>query len=182
MESVLTEVAETVQALVAQKENVLKVNCAPDLGQMHSDVVKVRQSLLNLLGNASKFTERGEIELSATRTTSDGNDELVFRVTDTGIGMSAEQLDKLFRRFTQADASTTRKFGGTGLGLAITKAFCTLLGGSISVGKHTRQGHDLHHPAAGGRTVRQAGFGFGGGGAEGRCRPVSLRPRKTWSW
>jgi CheY-like chemotaxis protein len=100
---------------------------------MHSDVVKVRQSLLNLLGNASKFTARGEIELSAIRTTSNGKDELLFRVTDTGIGMSADQLDKLFRRFTQADASTTRRFGGTGLGLAITKAFCTLLGGSISV-------------------------------------------------
>jgi PAS domain S-box-containing protein len=131
--AVVTEVAETVQALVAKKENELSVECQPDLGMMHSDVVKVRQCLINLLSNASKFTEKGRVELSVAREERAGISELVFRVGDTGIGMSPEELDKLFRRFTQADASTTRKFGGTGLGLAITRAFCTLLGGDISV-------------------------------------------------
>ena len=131
--ALVAEVAETVQALVAKKENELAVHYGRDLGRMHSDVVKIRQALFNLLSNASKFTEKGRIELSVVRETANGIDQLVFRVTDTGIGMTPEQLDKLFQRFTQADQSTTRKFGGTGLGLAITRAFCTMLGGGISV-------------------------------------------------
>jgi DNA-binding response OmpR family regulator/nitrogen-specific signal transduction histidine kinase len=128
------EVGDTVQALVTRKSNALELNLAPDLGGMHSDPVKLRQCLFNLLGNAAKFTEGGRITLSARRTReADGRDWIEFRVSDTGIGMTEEQLGKLFRRFTQADSSTTRRFGGTGLGLSITKAFCTMLGGDISV-------------------------------------------------
>jgi CheY-like chemotaxis protein/anti-sigma regulatory factor (Ser/Thr protein kinase) len=100
---------------------------------MHSDVVKVRQCLFNLLGNAAKFTEKGRIELSGRRLSEAGADWLEFRVTDTGIGMTPEEVAKLFQRFTQADSSTTRRFGGTGLGLSITRAFATMLGGDISV-------------------------------------------------
>jgi CheY-like chemotaxis protein/anti-sigma regulatory factor (Ser/Thr protein kinase) len=100
---------------------------------MHSDLVKVRQCLFNLLSNAAKFTEKGRITLSAERLTVEGEPWLEFRVTDTGIGMSPEEMAKLFQRFTQADSSTTRRFGGTGLGLSITKAFALLLGGDISV-------------------------------------------------
>ena len=127
------EVGDTVQALVARKRNALELDVPPDLGRMHSDPVKLRQCLFNLLGNAAKFTEGGRIALRARRLREAGGDRLEFRVSDTGIGMTEEQLGRLFHRFTQADSSTTRRFGGTGLGLAITKAFCAMLGGDISV-------------------------------------------------
>ncbi|WP_343893313.1 ATP-binding protein [Craurococcus roseus] len=132
--ALLGEVADTVQALVARKSNTLELDLAPDLGAMHSDPVKLRQCLFNLLGNAAKFTEGGRITVSARRERgADGRGRLEFRVSDTGIGMTEEHLGRLFRRFTQADSSTTRRFGGTGLGLSITKAFCTMLGGDIAV-------------------------------------------------
>jgi PAS domain S-box-containing protein len=125
--------ADSIQSLMEKKSNSLTVRCGSDLGRMHSDGVKVRQCLFNLLSNASKFTENGRIELSAGRVSRDGRDWLEFRISDTGIGMSPEQLGKLFQRFAQADSSTTRRFGGTGLGLSITRAFCTMLGGDIDV-------------------------------------------------
>jgi len=155
------EVADTVQALVARKSNTLDLELAPDLGGMHSDPVKLRQCLFNLLGNAAKFTEGGRIALSARRERgADGRDWLEFRVSDTGIGMTEEHLGRLFHRFTQADSSTTRRFGGTGLGLSITKAFCTMLGGDIAVESSPGRGtaftirlpadtRDLEAPTAG---------------------------------
>ena len=134
-------VAATVQALVEKKGNTLALNVGSDLGAMHSDVTKVRQILLNLLSNAAKFTEGGTITLSAERRPGPGGkDWLAFHVSDSGIGMTAEQLAKLFQRFQQADASTTRKFGGTGLGLSITKAFSTMLGGDVEVESTPGQG------------------------------------------
>ena len=126
---VITEVKDTVQPLVTRNSNQLKLEFGPGLGVMHSDLTKFRQILFNLLSNASKFTEQGEIRLRVHRE----RDGLTFSVRDSGIGMTAEQLGKIFEAFTQADASTTRKYGGTGLGLAITKRFCEMLGGSISV-------------------------------------------------
>ncbi len=129
---VVSEASETVEALVAKNANTLTVAIGEGLGRMHSDVVKVRQCLFNLLSNASKFTEKGQIALSVNRVTSEDLDWLEFRVRDTGIGMSPEDMGKLFQRFSQADSSTTRRFGGTGLGLSITQAFCTMLGGDIS--------------------------------------------------
>ena len=136
----LRDVASTVKGLVDKKGNALVLEVSDDLGSMHSDVTKVRQMLLNLLSNAAKFTMNGTITLKATRITGAGPDEwLAFRVTDDGIGMSEEQLAKLFLRFSQADASTTRKFGGTGLGLSITKAFSVMLGGDIAV--ESAEGH-----------------------------------------
>jgi PAS domain S-box-containing protein len=135
-DTLISEVAETVQALVEKKSNKLTLDIAPDgLGAMHSDPVKLRQCLFNLLSNAAKFTENGRITLSARRLPSEGGsgDSLEFRVRDTGIGMTGEQLQRLFQRFSQADSSTTRRFGGTGLGLALTKALSHLLGGDISV-------------------------------------------------
>jgi len=133
LSQVMDEVASTVGSLVAKKSNRLEIRRGESLGTMHTDQVKLRQCLINLLSNASKFTEDGVITLSAERQTDDGRDWIVFDVADTGMGMSQEQLGRLFERFTQADASTTRKFGGTGLGLAITRAFCRLLGGDIGV-------------------------------------------------
>src|SRR5262249_29418626 len=101
---------------------------------MRTDLTKVKQSLINLLSNAAKFTERGEVKISAERHTGFAGDfHLRFKVADSGIGMTEEQIGKLFQAFTQADTSTTRNFGGTGLGLAITKRFATLLGGAVSV-------------------------------------------------
>ncbi|MGG5810150.1 ATP-binding protein [Falsiroseomonas sp. CW058] len=138
--ALLREVASTVEALVERRRNTLELEVAGDLGEMHSDPVKLRQCLFNLLGNAAKFTEGGRITLSAGRETRGGQDWLTFRVADTGIGMTPEQLDKLFSRFTQADASTTRRFGGTGLGLSITKAFSAMLGGEITVRSEPGQG------------------------------------------
>ncbi|MCW6507981.1 response regulator [Lichenifustis flavocetrariae] len=129
----LRDVVSTVGALVHKKNNVLSLTAPPDLGMMRTDGVKLRQCLFNLLSNASKFTENGQITLEAVRSQRGTQDWLEFRVVDSGIGMSPEQVDRLFERFTQADETTTRKFGGTGLGLAITRAFCRLLGGDIRV-------------------------------------------------
>ena len=134
VDTVLRDIATTVGSLVVKKGNRLELQLAPDLGHMHSDLTKVRQILLNLLSNAAKFTEGGTITLSATRQIEAGYvDQIVFRISDTGIGMSEEQLVKLFQRFQQADASTTRKFGGTGLGLSLTKAFVDMLEGAVDV-------------------------------------------------
>ena len=129
VEAAVREVAATVESLIGKKGNRLELDLAPDLGAMHTDVTKLRQILLNLLSNAAKFTEAGTITLSAAR----HGDAVDFAVTDTGIGMTPEQLSILFGRFQQADASTTRRFGGTGLGLSITKAFSSMLGGEVSV-------------------------------------------------
>ncbi len=130
----VNDIAATAEALVRTKENRLDIVLSDDLGSMHSDITRVRQVLLNLLSNAAKFTEKGLITLSATRQAGrDGSEWVTFAVADTGLGMSEEQVAKLFQRFQQADASTTRKFGGTGLGLSLTKAFGELLGGEVGV-------------------------------------------------
>ncbi|MBO1080968.1 response regulator [Roseomonas haemaphysalidis] len=136
--TLLQEVASTVDALVGKKGNALVLDIAPELGAMHTDPVKLRQCLFNLLGNAAKFTEGGRITLRVAPDAKPG--WLLFQVADTGIGMTPEQLDRLFQRFTQADATTTRRFGGTGLGLAITKAFASMLGGEIDVESQEGQG------------------------------------------
>ena len=131
--ALITEVQGTVEALVGQKGNTLEVEVAPDVGTMETDVVKLRQCLFNLLSNAAKFTENGQLTLKVRRDHKSDPEMLEFRVIDTGIGMTEEQLSRLFERFAQADETTTRKFGGTGLGLAITRAFSRLLGGDIMV-------------------------------------------------
>jgi signal transduction histidine kinase/CheY-like chemotaxis protein len=129
----VAEVASTIGPVVAKAGNTLRVRVPPELGWARTDVTKVRQVLFNLLGNAAKFTSGDEVELEVAREVSAAGDQLRLSVRDRGIGMSQEQVARLFQAFTQADASTTRKFGGTGLGLAITKAFVEMLGGTISV-------------------------------------------------
>ena len=126
---VVADVAATVQPLIAKKNNTLHVHCPPEIGAMRADLTKVRQALFNLLSNAAKFTEEGAITLDIWE---EGGD-LLFAVRDTGIGMTAEQMAGLFEAFSQADASTTRKYGGTGLGLAITRRFCRMMGGDCTV-------------------------------------------------
>ena len=125
------EVASTVMPLTAKNNNTLVVTCAEDIGDMHSDMTRIRQVLFNLLSNASKFTENGNIILEAKRESANGRDDILISVADQGIGMTPEQVDKVFDAFTQADSSTTRHYGGTGLGLAITKTFCEMLHGEI---------------------------------------------------
>ena len=129
LSTAIADVATTVEPLVARRNNTLAVRCASDLGAIRSDLTRVRQVLLNLLSNASKFTEHGRITLEAERSGSG----VVLRVSDTGIGMTPEQMGKLFEPFAQADTTTSRKYGGTGLGLAITRRFCELMGGDVSV-------------------------------------------------
>lgn len=144
------DVTATIQPLIAKNKNTLVVNCSVDIGSMHADITKIRQSLFNLLSNASKFTENGTITLSVERTcfgagaysalSAAPTSYITFKVTDTGIGMSLEQKARLFQSFTQADVSTTRKYGGTGLGLAITQKFCQMMGGDIKVESEVGQG------------------------------------------
>ncbi|NJO15099.1 MAG: response regulator [Thioploca sp.] len=129
----LHEVLSTIQPLIAKKNNTLNVEIADNLGTLFTDLTKLRQMLLNMLSNASKFTEQGLIQLSITTEDRDGISWILFTVSDTGIGMTAEQQAKLFKAFTQADNSTTRKYGGTGLGLVITKRFAEMMGGTITV-------------------------------------------------
>ncbi len=130
----------TIQPLVEKNHNTLAVHCADNLGTMRADLTKVRQSLFNLLSNACKFTAQGTITLVVTRETVDGAAWITVRVTDTGIGMTPEQMGRLFQAFAQADTSTTRQYGGTGLGLAITRHFCQMMGGDITVASALGQG------------------------------------------
>ena len=131
--SLVEEVKDLVTPLMEKNNNLFEIDCPPDLGLMNADVTKVRQSLINLLSNASKFTEQGTITLKVTRYRQSSLPWISFQVKDTGIGMTPEQISKLFQAFTQADSSTTRKYGGTGLGLTITKKFCQMMGGDIEV-------------------------------------------------
>jgi PAS domain S-box-containing protein len=130
---VVQDVAATVESLVEKKGNAMALDLGQDLGAAYTDVTKLRQCLINLLSNAAKFTEAGKITLTARRERHGEVEWLTFAVGDTGIGLSPEQQARLFQRFSQADASTTRRFGGTGLGLAITRAFAHMLGGEIGV-------------------------------------------------
>lgn len=159
------DVVTTLQPLVDKNNNTLKIQFDNELGSMHADLTKVRQSLFNLLSNACKFTQQGTITLTVSRGR-DGDGEncstqiqdgesigtsssplpvispdwITFQVTDTGIGMTSEQMSRLFEAFTQADASTTRQYGGTGLGLAITKKLCQMMGGDVTVESEVGKG------------------------------------------
>ena len=131
--SLIEDVTSTIQPLVDKNSNKLVIDIDPQAGTLEADETKVRQTLFNLLSNACKFTDQGTITLRVQRKVQKSGDRLVFQVSDTGIGMSPEQMAKVFDEFTQADSSTTRKFGGTGLGLTISKKFCQLMGGDVDV-------------------------------------------------
>jgi len=124
------DVEAIVRPLVEKNENTLVVTCPDDIGSLDADQTKVRQALFNLLSNAAKFTDHGTISLTVRR---EPNDWLTFAVSDTGIGMTEEQLSRLFEAFSQAEASTRSRYGGTGLGLAISRHFCRLMGGDLTV-------------------------------------------------
>jgi PAS domain S-box-containing protein len=154
LSTLLDNLMVTTQPLAQKNGNILQLHSAPDLGNMNADMAKVRQVLLNLLSNAAKFTENGTITLTVEKETTNsrgaggqgGRGEIIspapplprspailFRVSDTGIGLTPEQMEHLFEAFKQADSSTTRKYGGTGLGLAISRRFCQMMGGDITV-------------------------------------------------
>jgi PAS domain S-box-containing protein len=143
------EVASTIKPMIDKNGNELEIVCPDNVGSSHTDITKVRQALLNLLSNASKFTKDGTVTLTASRDTKDGEDWMTLSVQDTGIGMTEEQLSKVFQAFQQADASTTRKYGGTGLGLAISRKFCQMMGGDITVTSEVGVGSRfaIHLPA-----------------------------------
>ena len=123
----------TIGTLATKNGNQLTVNCPADIGSMHADQTRIRQALLNLASNANKFTEHGTVTIDVRRLVDEGREWIAMAVTDTGIGLSPEQMGRLFQEFMQADASTTRKYGGTGLGLAISRRFCQMMGGDIRV-------------------------------------------------
>jgi signal transduction histidine kinase len=129
----IADVVKTIEPLAAKNANQVAVNCDGAIGTLHADQMRLRQAMLNLMSNANKFTERGTITVDARQGQENGRDYVTIAVADTGIGMTPEQMDKLFQEFSQADASTTRKYGGTGLGLAISKRFCQMMGGDIAV-------------------------------------------------
>jgi signal transduction histidine kinase len=133
-------VVKTIEPLAAKNENRVAVNCDGAIGKLHADQMRLRQALLNLMSNANKFTERGTISVDARQGHENGRAWITIAVADTGIGMTPEQMGKLFQEFSQADASTTRKYGGTGLGLAISKRFCEMMGGDITVASEVGPG------------------------------------------
>jgi len=184
----VAEVAATVQPLVQKQANRLEVDCPADIGSMRADVTKVRQTLFNLLSNASKFTEGGMIRLSVTREElkretasvvagTDHASRITFQVSDTGIGITPEQLAKLFQSFTQADASTSRKYGGTGLGLAISRKFCQMMGGDLTVQSEPGKGstftvalpREVQEPTAPTQFLARPGVSAAGPAAGGPC-------------
>lgn len=134
------DIVKTIQPLAEKGGNELVVDCPGDVGAMRADQTRVRQALLNLTSNATKFTERGKVTISVRRVTQGSGAWITMAVTDTGIGMTPEQVGRLFQEFVQADASTTRKYGGTGLGLAISRRFCQMMGGNITVESEVGRG------------------------------------------
>jgi len=128
--ALLQEVMRTAAPLARKNRNRIRVACPADIGEIYADPTRLSQSLLNLISNACKFTENGVVTVEASRSSEDG---IQVSVRDTGIGISPEQLGQLFQSFTQADPSTTRKYGGTGLGLVLSRKLCRMMGGDISV-------------------------------------------------
>ncbi len=131
--ALLEESVLTTRPLAEKNENQITLRCADDLGKVRTDLTRLRQIVLNLLSNGSKFTKNGEVTLEAKRLVEAGGDWITLSVADTGIGMTPDQTERLFQDFSQADSSTTRRYGGTGLGLAICRRLCVIMGGRIDV-------------------------------------------------
>jgi signal transduction histidine kinase len=130
---VINDVVRTIEPMATKNGNRLVIDCPADLGTIHADQTRFRQSLLNLTSNANKFTEKGTITIAAHEERENGRDWITLAVADTGIGMTPEQMGKLFQEFSQASSTTASKYGGTGLGLAISRRFCQMMGGDITV-------------------------------------------------
>jgi signal transduction histidine kinase len=133
-------VIKTIEPLAAKNGNQVAVHCDGAIGTMHADQMRLRQALLNLMSNANKFTDRGIITIDAHQGQENGRDWITIAVADTGIGMTPEQMGKLFQEFAQASSSTASKYGGTGLGLVISRRFCQMMGGDITVESEVGRG------------------------------------------
>src|SRR5499433_4547516 len=136
----IDNVIETARPLAERNKNILAVECPPDLPRIEADAMRLRQIILNLLSNACKFTEAGSIKLQVTTALHEGRQFVEIAVIDTGIGMTAEQMSRLFEEFAQADSSTARQYGGTGLGLAITRRLCQMMGGDVTAASEPGKG------------------------------------------
>jgi signal transduction histidine kinase len=130
---VIESVAKTIEPMAAKNGNRIIIECPGDFGTLHADQTRFRQSLLNLASNANKFTEKGTITIAAHEGHENGRDWVTLAIADTGIGMTPEQMGKLFQEFSQASSATASKYGGTGLGLTISRRFCQMMGGDITV-------------------------------------------------
>jgi signal transduction histidine kinase len=136
----IDDLVKTIEPLAAKNENRIVVKCDGSIMEMHSDPTRVRQALLNLMSNANKFTNKGTIAIHARQQTENGDDWITIGVADTGIGMTPEQIARLFQEFSQASSATASRYGGTGLGLAISKRFCQMMGGDIAVESEPARG------------------------------------------
>src|SRR6516225_1825025 len=130
---VIEDVAKMIEPMATKNGNRLVIDCPANLGTIYDDQTPFRLSLHNLTSNANKFTEKGTVTIAAHQGQEDGRDWITLAVTDTGIGMTPEQMGKLFQEFSQASSTTASKYGGTGLGLAISRRFCQMMGGDITV-------------------------------------------------
>jgi signal transduction histidine kinase len=129
----IADVVKTIEPLATKNSNKVAVHCDAGVGTMQADQMRLRQALLNLMSNANKFTERGAININARQGQENGRDWITIAVADTGIGMTPEQMSKLFQEFSQPSSTTASRYGGTGLGLAISRRFCQMMGGDITV-------------------------------------------------
>jgi signal transduction histidine kinase len=129
----IDDVVKTIEPLAAKNANQVAVHCDAAFGTMHADQMRLRQALLNLMSNANKFTDQGTITINAHQGQENGREWVTLAVADTGIGMTTEQMGKLFQEFSQASSKTASKYGGTGLGLVISRRFCQMMGGDITV-------------------------------------------------
>ena len=136
----IDDVVKTIEPLAAKNGNRVVAQCDNSIKTMHADQTRVRQTLLNLASNANKFTEKGTVTIDARQRAENGRDWITISVTDTGIGMTPEQMGKLFQEFSQATSTTASKYGGTGLGLVISKRFCQMMGGDITVDSEPGRG------------------------------------------
>jgi adenylate cyclase len=142
----IEDCVKTIETLAAKNANRVVVHCDPGIKTMHAHQIRVRQALLNLVSNANKFTNRGTITINGEQHDESGRDLITIAVTDTGVGMMAEQIGKLFQEFSQAESSTAKKYGRTGLGLAISERFCQMMAGispskaSLAAGRPSRSG------------------------------------------
>jgi adenylate cyclase len=172
----LADVAKTIEPMAAKNGNRIVIECPIDLGTIHADQIRFRQTLLNLASNANKFTENGVVAIVAQAQRNEGCDWINIDVTDTGIGMTEQQMSRLFQEFSQADSSTTRKYGGTGLGLAISRHFCRLMGGDITVTSKPGAGStfSIHLPRVVPAVQNAVSIGPGGAAPQ-RIHPIDER-------
>jgi signal transduction histidine kinase/CheY-like chemotaxis protein len=166
----IQDVAKTIEPMAAKNGNRVIIDCPPDLGTIHADQTRLRQTLLNLASNANKFTEKGTVTIAAQPQRLDDRDGIAIAVTDTGIGMTPEQMGKLFQEFSQASSRTASKYGGTGLGLAISRHFCRMMGGDITVESELGKGSTFTIRLP--RIVQAVEMPVTQGRAEARAEPV----------